>query len=320
MWTDGGEQVERSGGMCTTGGVRSERDTAISDATPGPPGRPPAPPPHKLQIPHSPAGWTRIKCVSAPISHLHADEMAADEKIAPGSSGLTSEGAGRFIAAAEQGAQLGAQEEGAGEKEVDPSGEGAREPGHTHIKAHAQDRNTQVRSSPPAIQISTSALAVPAQGDAPQSQHNWLSHASLTSERTASKEGHGTAAPVGSFWLSTTGPGDKAQRMGKGVDPAPWLARRDSNSAQGNLRGTMVGGAQKSDRIVTPSWDLGRENDSDRLTSWEKTERHKQTHEKSKGLLAFDALGCDPRSLCLLRVFFLCCSYLGCRIVLAVLL
>ena len=338
-----GEQVQSGGEMCTMGQAGSERDTAIANAPPGSPegdpgvrarklgdretefdtltGRPPAPPPQKLQIPHSSSGWTRIKCENTPITHPHADAVVADKKVAPGPCCLATEVAGGLIAHAERGAQSGAQEKVAVEKEDGTPGENARELVHTHIKAHAQDRNAQLGNSPPAIQISTSALAVPAQHDTPKSQHNWLSHAPSISEGTVSKGGYGTGAPAGSFWLSTTGTSNIAHRVGKGVDPAPWLASRSSSSAERNLRGALVGGGERS-RVVTPSWDLGREDYSDRLTSWEKMERYTETQERSKGVLALDALGCDPRSAFLtpspflLRFLFLCCSYLGCQCVL----
>ena len=275
-WADrGGQEKAITNPMPGSPGVRANK-TESKEAQYDTEG-PPAPPqqifgkfPHSPKGLNSPKGWTRRRrnssgIATATIPHLRA-EAADDEVEAPG---LAKETAESNMAPTERiASQMVEQEKGSGERGERTPGQNERTLLQTHINARTQETKARVSSSPPAIQISTSTVAVPVQHltanvdtDPPrilsnfQSRQNWLSPRASTNplpdlaNETVSGGDKEKEAPAGTFWLSAAAApvpaqqvldtGDLTRGMRTGIDPAPWLvSRRSSNGgAVENLGG-----------------------------------------------------------------------------------
>jgi hypothetical protein len=358
-WADGGGQEKAiTNPMPGSPGVRAKRTEskeAQYDTE-----RPPASPqqtfgkfPHSPKGLNSPKGWTRRRRNSSGIAiatmHLPA-EAADDEDEAPGLANETAES--NMDPTEPTASQMVEQEKGSSERGEWTPGQNERKLLHTHINARTQETKARVSSSPPAIQISTSTVAVPVQRltadvdtDPPrilsnfQSRQNWLSPRASTNplpdlaDETVSGGEKETEAPAGTFWLSAAAApvpaqqvsldtGDLTRGMRTGIDPAPWLVSRRSSSSgaveslggfqqeheqikQRHIGGSRVGGGGGSSKVIKPYWESGQDN-SDRLTSWEKDEilsrrgrdREAQGGSTTEAIVAsvLGLNGCDPRS------------------------
>ncbi len=272
-WTDrGGQEKAITNPMPGSPGVRANRTESkeVEYDTERPPTSPQQ---HFGKFPrglNSPKGLTRIRrnssgIATAKMPHLRA-EAADDEDEA---SSLAKETDESNMAPTEPiASQLVEQETLSGERGERAPGQNERKLSHTYINARTHETKARVSASPPAIQISTSTLAVPVQHptadvdkDPPrilsnfQSRQNWLSPRATTkplpdlADETMSGEEKETET-AGTFWLSAAAApvpaeqvsletGDLTRGMRTGIDPAPWLVsmRSSSSGALENLGG-----------------------------------------------------------------------------------